>query len=83
MKNGKYKTKADSEMSKEKTAMSTPRDRTYLGDGLYAEFDGYWITLSAPREHDEHYVALEPSVFDALLQYAKQIGWLQKGQKLS
>lgn len=30
----------------------------YLGDGLYAHFDGYHIILRAPREFGYHYVAL-------------------------
>lgn len=34
----------------------------YLGDGLYAAFDGYMITLRAPRENGDHWVAMEPSI---------------------
>lgn len=34
----------------------------YLGDGLYASFDGFMVTLRAPREHGDHFVALEPEV---------------------
>ena len=56
--------------------------QTYIGDGLYAAFDGEMITLSTEREGGQHYVALEPSVFEALLQYAIGIGWLKKGQAL-
>lgn len=33
---------------------------TYLGDGLYASFDGYMVKLRAPRENGDHWVALEP-----------------------
>ena len=54
----------------------------YLGDGLYAETDGFGIILTAPRENGEHYVYLEPDVFDAILQFAMKIGWLKKGQTL-
>jgi hypothetical protein len=32
---------------------------TYLGDGLYASFDGYQIRLRAPRENGDHEVFLE------------------------
>jgi hypothetical protein len=32
---------------------------TYLGDGLYASFDGYQIRLRAPREGGDHVVFLE------------------------
>lgn len=38
---------------------------TYLGDGLYASFDGYRVWLRAPREGGNHYVALEPEILDA------------------
>lgn len=47
------------------------RDSCYLGDGLYAEFDGYHIILWAKREEGEHWVGLEPRVFHGLLEYAK------------
>jgi len=45
----------------------------YLGDGLYASFDGYAITLRAPRENGDHYVVLEPLQYDALLEYAMRM----------
>jgi hypothetical protein len=48
-------------------------DETYLGDGLYASFDGYQITLRAPREHGDHYVALEPEVYQSLLEYVERL----------
>jgi len=46
---------------------------TYLGDGLYAKFDGYHIVLRAPREEEDHWVALEPNVFENLLEYRKKL----------
>lgn len=46
---------------------------TYLGDGLYAHFDGYQFWLRAPREEGDHEVALEPPVFDELLKYRAQV----------
>jgi len=46
---------------------------TYLGDGLYASFDGWHMVLRAPRDGGDHHVALEPEVFAALLRYARQI----------
>lgn len=45
----------------------------YLGDGLYASFDGWSIWLRAPREDGNHRVALEPAVYVALLEYAKKV----------
>lgn len=44
---------------------------TYLGDGLYASFDGYQVLLRAPRETGDHFVALEPPVWDALVEFVK------------
>jgi hypothetical protein len=35
---------------------------TYLGDGLYASFDGYHFKLRAPRFGADHEVFLEPHV---------------------
>ena len=46
---------------------------TYLGDGLYAKFDGYGITLRAPREEGDHYVYLEPEVYESLLRFVEEL----------
>lgn len=54
----------------------------YLGDGLYASYDGFMITLSTERLAGKHFVALEPQVFEALIQFAQKIEWLKKGQAL-
>ena len=62
-----------------KKGMAMTEEPAYLGDGLYATNDGFGITLSALREEGTHYVYLEPDVFDALIQYAKEIGMLKKG----
>lgn len=45
---------------------------TYLGDGLYASYDGFFIKLRAPRMNGDHEVLLEPQVFGALLQFVMQ-----------
>ncbi len=42
---------------------------TYLGDGLYASFDGQHIRLRAPREGGDHFVALERDVYHSLLRW--------------
>lgn len=44
----------------------------YLGDGLYASFDGYQIMLKTRRMEGEHYVALEPQVLLAFVKYAQE-----------
>lgn len=43
-----------------------PEREDYLGDGLYVAFDGYGITLRAPRENGDHVVCLEPEVYQSL-----------------
>lgn len=46
----------------------------YIGDGVYASFDGYHIWLRTEREMGQwHEIALEPSVFHALTQYRTRI----------
>ena len=49
-------------------------NKEYLGDGLYASHDGYQIWLEASDGiQTSNAVALEPSVFDALVRYEKRI----------
>jgi len=47
--------------------------KRHLGDGLYAHFDGYHFILSTERENGTHWVGLEPCVFDAFIDYRKQV----------
>jgi hypothetical protein len=43
------------------------RDKeTYLGDGVYASFDGWQVWLRAPRESGDHRVAVGPTEYQAL-----------------
>jgi hypothetical protein len=51
----------------------TTHDESYLGDGLYATFDGWQVILRAPREGGDHWVALEPETFTALVRFAESI----------
>ena len=44
----------------------------YLGDGVYAKFDGYQIWLAVNNDHNNA-VALEPEVFARLCEYAKKL----------
>ncbi len=41
----------------------------YLGDGVYASFDGYHIWLDLRGQDNSTRIALEPRVFEALLRY--------------
>lgn len=45
---------------------------TYLGDGVYASFDGYMIRVWTMREQ-EHFIYLEPAVYLALRAYGAKI----------
>jgi hypothetical protein len=49
--------------------MTKAVNETYLGDGVYASWDGFSIWLRAPRSNGDHYVALEPEIFTALLKF--------------
>lgn len=44
----------------------------HLGDGVYASYDGYHINI-AVNHHNNHVVALEPSVMRALFEYAREV----------
>ena len=51
-----------------------PRTREYLGDGVYAIFDGYGIWLHAnDHENPTDRVYMEPAVLEALLQFDKRV----------
>jgi hypothetical protein len=45
----------------------------YVGDGLYASFDGFMITLRAPREGGDHWIGLEPDVWRSLVSYRARL----------
>jgi hypothetical protein len=48
-------------------------NRTYLGDGVYASFEHGMIWLRAERTNGWHEIALEPSVYHGLTEYAATI----------
>ena len=47
-------------------------EHTYLGDGVYASFDGYQIWL-AVNDHRNKVVALEPDVLMMLERYKHKV----------
>lgn len=53
---------------------------SYLGDGVYASFDGFQIWLAA-NHHENKVIALEPNVLEALIKYAIEIGLLTEKAK--
>jgi hypothetical protein len=52
--------------------MSEHTDQEYIGDGVYASFDGFQIWLAA-NHHENVVIALEPSAFDALIAYRERL----------
>ena len=46
---------------------------TYLGDAVYASFDGYHIWLHLNDHRSPGLIALEPAVLAALREYANRI----------
>lgn len=44
----------------------------YLGDAVYASFDGYQIWLRT-GDGNNNVIALEPAVFAALIDYARRV----------
>lgn len=53
--------------------MTDKSREVYLGDGLYASFDGFMFILRAPRGDGDHWVALEPRVLAAFDEYRRDI----------
>lgn len=46
--------------------------QTYLGDGVYASFDGFQIWL-AVNHHENIVLALDPRVMESLVRYAAMV----------
>lgn len=55
--------------------MSEHNLKQYLGDGVYAECDGFSIWLRTQRAEGVHEIALEPKVMAALLDYLNRLKW--------
>jgi hypothetical protein len=53
--------------------MGREQPETYLGDGLYAAFDGWQFMLRAPRPEGDHWVALDPYVLAAFDRFRAEI----------
>lgn len=54
--------------------MTTPTiEDTYLGDSVYASFDGYNIVLDLRTQDNTTRIALEPDVLIALVEYMERV----------
>ena len=49
-------------------------NESYLGDGVYASFDGYQIWLDTRAQEPVNRIALEPAVYQRLIQYVADLG---------
>lgn len=47
-----------------------PKPVMYLGDGVYATFEGYYIKLEVDREGMRHTIYIEDAVMSALNDFA-------------
>jgi hypothetical protein len=47
-------------------------DEVYLGDGVYAKFDGFGVVLDLRGQDCTTFIALEESVFDALVAFGNR-----------
>ena len=60
-----------------------PMAITYLGDGVYARFDGYYLWLYTDNGVTKtHPVALEPQVYNHLVDYAAKHWNMNKNGKV-
>ena len=58
------------------------QERQYLGDGVYAEFDGYQIWLLTSDGYSiTNRIALEPSVFHALVRFLRTMPRLRRAEE--
>lgn len=48
-------------------------NETYIGDGVYASFDGYQIWLRTPREQGDHEIALDPRTLQNFLHFSLEV----------
>ncbi len=47
--------------------MSNEFEETYIGDGVYAEWDGMGVWLTTQRAEGEHRIYLEPEMLRTLM----------------
>lgn len=57
----------------EDAAPKAPRAETYLGDGVYASYDGFQVWLRTDRGGGQHLIALETGTYMALINYVKSL----------
>lgn len=59
-------------------------EKTHIGDGVYAEFDGYQVWLEVHNEPGKpERIAIEPSTFHNLLQFVGPIWFVPEEAKVN
>ncbi len=58
--------------------MTTRVEPRYLGDGVYATYDGYQIELRLNDHREQPVIYLDPDVMKALVGYAATIERIRK-----
>ncbi|MHA1302164.1 MAG: hypothetical protein ACTSPI_00480 [Candidatus Heimdallarchaeaceae archaeon] len=54
----------------------TEENSSYIGDGVYAGFDGMNIWLyTGSHDYPDNRVCLEPEVLDSLIHFVKRVGF--------
>lgn len=61
--------------------MDEPTETIYLGDGVYASFDGYHVILDLRAQDSTTRIALEPAVMEQLKAYGNHIESLVAGAR--
>ncbi len=62
--------------------MKPTKDKDYLGDAVYADFDGHHIVLTVEDgERAYERISLDPDVYAALVRYASRFIVLNKERK--
>ena len=49
------------------------KQKDYLGDGVYASFDGMHIVLEVERDERTERIYLDSNIYDALIRYHDKI----------
>jgi hypothetical protein len=55
-----------------------PSTKTYIGDSVYADFDGVVLTLTTENgcpDDPSNTIVLESEVLKALIEYARRVGF--------
>lgn len=50
----------------------------YLGDGVYAELEGFQVELRTNRLEGKHWLTLEPDAIQTLVLFLRRKGWTIK-----